>query len=1438
MKRILFLLFFVLILPRLTYSVTITPGTVCKISTQYTGNRSLTTKDSSPDDNTPVFAWTETGTNSQRWKMSDAGNGSFFIDNVYTGKRLYPVSITSVAQNSINTSDQYKWTLTPVDGYENCYYIVNVNKNLYLELTNDTMLVKDGSNLRLNAKTTTIDPRQVWKIEAVADVPNKLTPAMRTQMMQSWKDRYYAGERVSTGFWGLAENMEVILDAYETTGKDEYRVMFEDIYKNFISKKSSNWMGNEFNDDIAWAVLASIRAYFLFGNNTDANINYLTIARTNFDNMYQRALYKVDNLYYLLRWKQGQDGTTSCVNGPAEVAACYLGLATGVETYFEKAKMLYASQRIHLYEPSSGKVYDTFSSGWASTYNQGTYLGAAVALYNHYGDEMYKKDAETIMKFTAQNLCNSNGIINVCGGEVSDLPGFKGILMRYVRKFIVDLEHEDYVNWLQKNAIHAFNNRNSQGITWTAWWEKAKEKDYTDGFGSFTAVSAAMNAPLDINTITKDAFGDIQAGSFNYISKVATENNTEGEKLEITSIKDGAYLGYSNVDCNNKLAKQVEFLVSNDATQRSVEIRLGSATGKLLATVQIPPSDNTWKAVSANLTQPFDGKNNIYLVFRGTVNGLRMKSFKFITGGSVFPDVTDNGGTIGSQTALNLANLIDNRLSTEYQCSFTAGSGVTISYNSPVPVKAISYALATGAGVTDYDPASWKLQASSDGTNWVDLDTQANQAFAERNTLKKYTIQSSASYSLFRLVISQLSGTAGKLCLSEWQLYGSSVSPDDITADGGVLSAQYADNQVNITDKSVDSKYQISEQTNFWIQYNATARYKLKRYSLTSADNSPENDPQSWILYGSTDNATWEKIDERYNQVFGDRKVTQTYLCNVTGGYKYFKVNVLSVNGGGSSQLSEWQLFGDFYFDQYTHDFLESGIITSDAADSVTLSKLKDNDPNTYCNIKFSKFPVVIIAKTKVPVQLLGYSITSTDANSATDPKAWTFYGSKDGVTWSLIENRTNETFESRYLRKNYDKANSNFYSYFKLAINATNGSVTDLNIAEWEINGLGLNAYGVTSNPGGTMTAQYDGNYDETKSIDERFPNLIDNNKLTKYLVNYRKTFWAEYQSARPARLFAYSLTSANDAVTRDPQSWTLYGSNNNSTWTVIDKQTNQVFPYRYATLYYTCVTNTKYTYYKLVVDENNGEKGVQLGEWQLFGEFNDYQDDITENGGILTASNSATDGTTLNNLIDNSETNEYYAGISSTDFGSGIWFKYQSPNPAILTSYTLTSSNDNSNNDPKDWKLQGSNDDVNWADIDTQTGVSFDSRCERKVFAVPATLPYKYFRLYVTAKKLSTVKGFQLAEWELFGTVQSALIPVKQNTLVLYPNPVGKYAVIDAPEAGLIEIINLNGESILSSEVKFGNNTLNLDNVSSGMFLVKIKSSEAVYTGKLIKK
>ena len=90
--------------------------------------------------------------------------------------------------------------------------------------------------------------------------------------------------------------MEIVVDAYEITHNVKYKTMFGQMYQNFLTNHGTDWMNNEYNDDITWIVIACTRASILMGNKP-----YLAKAIEQFGKMYARAntdLYEGDTSYY------------------------------------------------------------------------------------------------------------------------------------------------------------------------------------------------------------------------------------------------------------------------------------------------------------------------------------------------------------------------------------------------------------------------------------------------------------------------------------------------------------------------------------------------------------------------------------------------------------------------------------------------------------------------------------------------------------------------------------------------------------------------------------------------------------------------------------------------------------------------------------------------------------------------------------------------------------------------------------------------------------------------------------------------------------------------------------------------------------------------------------------------------------------------------------
>lgn len=508
MKRFLF--FFMAAMAAGNIQAAVEPGKTYRIVSDVNDNKSLFVKNASQADKAAVVIWTNTEVPAQQWTVLDAGNGEVLLRNVYTGKYLDASSMSLTQRN-----EPANWTLLPVDELRNEYNMKQQKKYLRVSTTIDGAQPLVGSSA------------QCWRFVEV-EPQESFDVAARRRMIDGFLEQYvqFKGQNYHTfmnGGWGEAETMEAILDCYEATKDAELLAVYEKCYYYMRYHVGTSWnagtivagydwFGYDFNDDVMWLIIAAIRGYQATGKQM-----YLDDAKRNFDLIYNRAYLSYVGL---LRWAEhtgDRNGANSCINGPAEVAACYIAAATGDESYYEKARELYDNQRQYLFDPATGHVDDSVvfnpetgsvvsRNTWASTYNQGTMLGAAVLLHRHYGDAYFKQDADRILAFAKRELCNSYGIIHVCQNVDGDFQGFKGILMRYAGLYAREYQDADTQKWLIGNAFHAYNNINSLSYGHSAWLTKASEDhlynsiDYSTSacaFGASTALSAACAVPLD-----------------------------------------------------------------------------------------------------------------------------------------------------------------------------------------------------------------------------------------------------------------------------------------------------------------------------------------------------------------------------------------------------------------------------------------------------------------------------------------------------------------------------------------------------------------------------------------------------------------------------------------------------------------------------------------------------------------------------------------------------------------------------------------------------------------------------------------------------------------------------------------------------------------------------------------------------------------------------
>ena len=371
-----------------------------KVYTISHGGKTLFVKNAEPKSGSNVVMWTDTEVPAQRWRFVQHDDGTYGFVNIYTENYLGLNGLNSGALANQRTYSVMltRWNLEEAgDGYR----IVSAQKpDFCLSVSS----ADEGASVAFLEKESADPASTIFTFTEDSAVPAAYDASVRDAIMDGFLGQYYHDANTGHvlgggGWWGDAEMFETILDAFATTGDLRYKEIFHELYVNFLQRNGQDWSGNDFNDDITWMVLACIRAYKYFGV-----ADYLAKAKDNYTRMYNRAHQRFGTLI----WKQSQENklaTNSCINCPATVAACYLGELTGDESWYTKALSIYAGQRKLLFNENTGEVWDcrawnsdgTMESGgnrWVSTYNQGTMLGAAVALYQFTKDEMYIQDAK------------------------------------------------------------------------------------------------------------------------------------------------------------------------------------------------------------------------------------------------------------------------------------------------------------------------------------------------------------------------------------------------------------------------------------------------------------------------------------------------------------------------------------------------------------------------------------------------------------------------------------------------------------------------------------------------------------------------------------------------------------------------------------------------------------------------------------------------------------------------------------------------------------------------------------------------------------------------------------------------------------------------------------------------------------------------------------
>lgn len=388
-------------------------------------------------------------------------------------------------------------------------------------------------------------------------------------------------------FWGQAEEIEGAIDAYERNPNPFYLGIITNLLNGFSSDNGTNWSWNTFNDDIMWACIAYLRGYQYSGNP-----QFRAIAKANFDLVYARGW---DSRFGGgLYWSTAKAEKNACVNGPGAIAAHLLYQTLGDANYLTKAQGLYNWERATLYNSTNGAVFDSISTNgsinaWSSSYNQGTFIGAADLL----GDVT---NAMLAANYTMNSMGNPNGsgynILYEYGANNNN-SGFNAIGIRWITKFMANRNFQFlYLPWLQANADAAWDMRRAvDNLSWCQWLHPTPVTsnllswDCISSMAALQAVPASSNALAPVFTIQP-------------LSQVTAAGNSVGLSALATN---GQPIGYQWYHENNPIPG-------------------ATGTNLLLFSVAASDAGRYWVVATNSAASAYSQVATLYLI--GNTNGL------------------------------------------------------------------------------------------------------------------------------------------------------------------------------------------------------------------------------------------------------------------------------------------------------------------------------------------------------------------------------------------------------------------------------------------------------------------------------------------------------------------------------------------------------------------------------------------------------------------------------------------------------------------------------------------------------------------------------------------------------------------------------------------------------------------------------------------------